>query len=130
MMVEIELLFNGLKIDGELDESKNPITMKSIVSALPIESKVNRWGDEIYFSTNVNVGEENAQVEVQIGDIAYWPPGKALCIFFGPTPASKGNEPRAASPVNVIGRVKGDLTLLKRVKRGSKVIVRIKEKIL
>ncbi|MEM2210892.1 MAG: cyclophilin-like fold protein [Nitrososphaerales archaeon] len=128
-MVEIELLFNGLKIDGELNEHKNPITMKSILNALPIESKVNRWGDEIYFSTPVNVSEENAQVDVQIGDIAYWPPGKALCIFFGPTPISKGNEPRAASPVNVIGKVKGDLTLLKKVKRGSKVIVRVKEKI-
>ncbi|MEM2634966.1 MAG: cyclophilin-like fold protein [Nitrososphaerales archaeon] len=127
--MEIELLFNGLKIDGELNEHKNPITMKSILNALPIESKVNRWGDEIYFSTPVNVSEENAQVDVQIGDIAYWPPGKALCIFFGPTPISKGNEPRAASPVNVIGKVKGDLTLLKKVKRGSKVIVRVKEKI-
>ncbi|MCS7116349.1 MAG: cyclophilin-like fold protein [Nitrososphaerales archaeon] len=127
MMVEIELLFDdGIKVDGELDESKNPITTRAIVNALPIESRANRWGDEIYFSTPVNVGEENAQEEVRVGDIAYWPPGKALCIFFGPTPVSRGSEPRAASPVNVIGRVKGDLTLLKKVKNRSKVIVRIK----
>ncbi|MDW8044944.1 MAG: cyclophilin-like fold protein [Nitrososphaerota archaeon] len=126
-MVEIELLFDdGIKVDGELDESKNPITTRAIVNALPIESRANRWGDEIYFSTPVNVGEENAQEEVRVGDIAYWPPGKALCIFFGPTPVSRGSEPRAASPVNVIGRVKGDLTLLKKVKNRSKVIVRIK----
>ncbi|MCX8191217.1 MAG: cyclophilin-like fold protein, partial [Nitrososphaerales archaeon] len=123
----IELLFDdGIKVDGELDESKNPITTRAIVNALPIESRANRWGDEIYFSTPVNVGEENAQEEVRVGDIAYWPPGKALCIFFGPTPVSRGSEPRAASPVNVIGRVKGDLTLLKKVKNRSKVIVRIK----
>ena len=76
--------------------TENPKTAEAVWNALPIKQSGNRWGDEIYFSTPVSLSEENSRAEVEIGSIAYWPPGKALCIFFGSTPASRGNEPRAA----------------------------------
>jgi hypothetical protein len=70
-------------------------TAQSIWDALPLEGRASRWGDEIYFAIPVNLDEDNAQAEVQVGDLAYWPPGHALCIFWGPTPASQAEEPRA-----------------------------------
>lgn len=100
-------------------------TAKEIVRALPIEAGANRWGDEIYFSVAVAVGEENPQAVVAAGDLAYWPPGCAFCIFFGPTPASTGGEIRPASPVNVVGRVVGDATLFRRVRDGDRVKIEL-----
>ena len=71
-----------------------------------MEGTVNRWGDEIYFHIPVKIGlAPDARADVDVGDVAYWPPGRALCLFWGPTPASRGPEPQAASPVNVFGRV-------------------------
>ena len=67
-----------------------------------------RWGDEIYFDVGVDLPEEDPAEEVTVGDVAYWGPGSALCLFYGPTPASTGAAPRAASPVTVIGRLQGD----------------------
>jgi hypothetical protein len=78
-------------------------------------------GDEIYFSTPVSLHEEHARAEVEVGAVAYWPPGKAVCIFFGKTPASKHGEPRAASPVNVFAKVVGDLTTLRKVQDGDQI---------
>jgi hypothetical protein len=108
---------------AELDDERNPKTFKAILKALPIEAKVNRWGDEIYFSIGINVNEEDAQQIVDVGEIGYWPPGDAFCIFFGTTPISIGDEIRAASPVNVVGRVMGDPTILKRVKSCDKITI-------
>ena len=89
---------------------------------MPIEGQVNTWGDEIYFSIGENIElEKNADEVVSMGDLAYWPPGKAFCIFFGTTPASHGNDIRAASPVNVFGKVVGDPTVLKQVSSGAKI---------
>ncbi|HID90711.1 TPA: DUF3830 family protein [Candidatus Bathyarchaeota archaeon] len=106
---------------AEITKERNPRTAEAVINALPIEGRANRWGDEIYFSIPVRADEENSQVVTDLGDIAYWPPGNALCIFFGPTPVSRGDEPRAYSPVNVIGKVKGDLSLLRRVRGGERV---------
>ncbi|MFA5191687.1 MAG: cyclophilin-like fold protein [Verrucomicrobiia bacterium] len=100
-------------------------TAKEIVRALPIEAGANRWGDEIYFSVAVVAGEENPQAVVAAGDLAYWPPGRAFCIFFGPTPASTGGEIRPASAVNVVGRVVGDATLFRRVRDGDRVKIEL-----
>lgn len=98
-----------VKVDGlELTASwtgANPETRAAIESALPLSGEAARWGDELYFSTPVDVGAEAAQVEVPVGAVAYWPQGNALCLFWGPTPASEGEEPRAASPVNVVARL-------------------------
>ncbi len=106
---------------------KNPKTKEAFIKAAPFESRVNTWGDEIYFSTPVKLGQENAQETVEKGDVAYWPPGNALCIFFGPTPVSSPGEIRPASPVNVFGKVLGDLERLKKVKSGEKVRVEVVE---
>lgn len=98
------------------------ITADLIWDALPLESSVSTWGDEIYFSTLVQTSEENAQAVVSIGDVAYWPPGQAICLFYGPTPNSLGDEIRPASPVNVVGSMEGDPTALKKVIPGSKIV--------
>jgi len=111
------------EVAAELVEEKNPKTAKAIWDALPIESSANRWGDEVYFDIPVKVEAENAQQDVEIGDIAYWPGGNGFCIFFGPTPVSKGESPRAYSPVNVFGRVVEDPSVFRRVKTGEKIQV-------
>lgn len=107
----------------EIDEKTNPKTVEAIWNALPFESTANRWGEEVYFETPVKVGEENSIQEVDIGTVAYWPPGNALCIFFGRTPVSKGEKPRAYSPVNVIGKIIGDAKIFNKVKDGNKIRV-------
>lgn len=95
-------------------------TAEAIWNALPIEGEANRWGDEIYFQIPVSLKREaGSSSDVEVGDIGYWPPGHAFCIFFGATPASMGDRPRAASPVNVFGRVRGDATVFKNVEDGA-----------
>ena len=98
-------------------------TARAIWNALPIEGKANRWGDEIYFEIDVDLAEDESREVVEIGDVAYWPPGHALCIFWGPTPASKAEEPRAASAVNVFGRIAKGARDLAAVKAGTLVRV-------
>jgi hypothetical protein len=95
-------------------------TGQAIVKALPLEGTANFWGDEIYFDIPVVLEQEpDARVEVAVGDLGYWPAGSAFCIFFGPTPMSRGREPRAYSPVNVFGRILGDATVFKTVEDGA-----------
>jgi len=108
---------------AELLEGKNPKTADAIWNALPIEGRANRWGEEIYFSTTVRASLENAQEIVEVGEIAYWPPGKAVCIFFGRTPASTDDRPRAASAVNVFGKTLGQPSAFNRVRDGDKVVI-------
>jgi len=100
-------------------------TALAIMEALPIKARANRWGGEIYFSIPVEAGiETGAREVVQAGEIGYWPPGSALCIFFGRTPASEGEEIRAASAVNIVGRIEGDLQDLWNVPDGVEVSLR------
>lgn len=90
--------------------------------ALPIRGKASTWGEEIYFPIPLQAAQEKgAREEMEAGEIAYWPPGSAFCIFFGPTPASTGDAPRAASPVNPLGKIEGDATLFKKVRAGAQV---------
>jgi hypothetical protein len=97
-------------------------TALRIWEALPIDGRANRWGEEIYFSIPVRAGgEPSAREDVDVGELGYWPPGSAFCIFFGPTPVSSGNKPRAASPVNILGRLTGDASLFRSVRDGDKV---------
>lgn len=101
--------------------SENP-TADAIWNALPIEARANTWGEEIYFSIPVRISEApDAQELVALGDLGYWPPGSAFCIFFGRTPGSGPNEIRPASAVNVFGHIEGDAKVFKTVTSGAKV---------
>lgn len=84
---------------------ENPETRAALADAFPVEGRATRWGDELYFRVPVDVPVENAREEVPVGAVAYWPQGPALCLFWGPTPASRDGEPRAASPVNVVAEL-------------------------
>ncbi len=109
---------------AELTDEYSPKTFNEVVKALPIEGVVSIWGSEIYFPIPVFVGEENSFEVVEKGTIAYWPPGNSLCIFWGPTPASRHkDEIRPASPVNVVGRVLGDPEVFSKVKFREKIII-------
>ena len=83
----------------------------------------NVWGEEIYFAIPVNLELEKGQELVEVGDLGYWPTGSAFCIFFGPTPMSRGKEIRPASAVTVFGRIVGDATVLKRINSGTQIII-------
>ena len=108
-------------VSAEADLSDSA-TAQAIWDALPITAEASTWGDEIYFSIPVKVGEDNAQETVDLGDLGYWPPGSAFCIFFGQTPASRSaNEIRPASPVNVLGKVRGNAKVFKAVRSGETV---------
>ena len=106
-----------------LAELSDTATARAIGQALPLEASANTWGDEIYFSIPVRCADEEPKEVVELGDLGYWRPGSAFCIFFGRTPASRGNEIRPASAVNVFGRVKGDPTVFKSVADGARVVV-------
>ena len=98
-------------------------TAMPVWDALPLAVPGETWGDEIYFSIPIEAKPESPRETVELGDLGYWPPGSAFCIFFGPTPASRGPEIRPASPVNVFGRVVGDATAFKKVRSGTVVRV-------
>ncbi len=118
-MKKIRITAGDVVTEAELYESP---TAQKIWEALPMEESGNSWGDEIYFtipdSAELDAG---AKEVVELGDLGYWPTGSAFCIFFGPTPVSKGDEIRPASAVNVIGKVLGDPEEFKRVGSGTKV---------
>jgi hypothetical protein len=116
LMPKIKITIGGVEFDAELNQSA---TAREIGNKLPILGKGSFWGEEIYFSIPVNAAPENPQEIVEPGTLAYWPPGKALCIFWGPTPVSHGNECRPASPVNVVGKITSDLAPLKKLRKAD-----------
>jgi len=120
MAKKIRIKAGQIEITAELNDTK---TAQAIWEALPIKNSGQRWGDEIYFSIPVNLELENGQESVNIGDIGYWPPGQAFCIFFGRTPASTGDEIRPASAVTIFGKATGDTSPLKNVKSGTAIII-------
>lgn len=118
-MPKIRITAGAVTVDAQLDDSP---TAEAIWQALPITAQANRWGQEIYFAIPVYEKQaDDARADVAVGELGYWPPGNAFCIFFGKTPASLDDEPRAASPVNPIGRVVGDATVLDQVSDGETV---------
>jgi hypothetical protein len=120
-MRRITITAGDVTLPAELNESE---TAQRIWDILPVEGRANTWGEEIYFEIPLQVGEApDARAEVAVGELGYWPVGHAFCIFFGPTPVSEGNEPRAYSPVNVVGQVLGDATVLSSVPDGAPVRV-------
>ncbi len=110
-------------IDLELDDTMCPKTVKSFLQNLPFTLGVNLWGEEIYTNESpINVDEENAKDQVELYDVAYWPTGKAICLFYGPTPIGNKNEIKPYSPVNVIGKIlKPDKKILSELKNGTNV---------
>ena len=115
---KIRISAGSVQAEAELNDSS---VAESIYQALPISASANTWGDEIYFGIPLETEVENGQEVVELGDLGYWPPGHAFCIFFGPTPASRGDEIRAASAVAVIGQVSGDATIFKQVNSGTPI---------
>ncbi len=108
-MNRIRVTLGGVVVTATLNDSN---TARLLWGALPFESTARRWGDEVYFQTPVDTGDENAQADVSAGAVAYWPSGKALCLFFGQTPYS---------PVNVVGELDGDPCALTETQDGEMV---------
>jgi hypothetical protein len=121
---EIKIQAGPVNAEAELNDTE---TAKAIWSGLPIKGSANIWGEEIYFEIPIRHPLELGQETVQAGDLGYWPPGRAFCIFFGPTPASKGDEIRPASPVTVIGHLRGNPQTFKHVRDGARVIIARRE---
>jgi hypothetical protein len=116
-MAKIKISVGNVSLEAEMLDTP---TASKILEALPFEGSANVWGDEIYFDIPLNLEQEpDARADVEVGDLAYWPAGPAFCIFFGPTPVSTGDQPRAYSPVNVFGRVLGDTGKFKTVSDGA-----------
>ena len=120
-MLKIVIEAGSVTVEAELNDSQ---TAQQIGEALPIEGTANTWGDEIYFEIPVVAAQApDARAQVEVGELGYWPVGHAFCIFFGPTPVSTDERPRAYSPVNILGRVSGDATQFRAVRDGA--IVRL-----
>ena len=120
-MAKIKLSVGNVSLEAQLLDTP---TARKILETLPLESSANVWGDEIYFDIPLSLElEPDARADVEVGDLAYWPAGPAFCIFFGPTPVSTGDQPRAYSPVNVFGRVLGDTGKFKTISAGAVIKV-------
>ncbi len=118
-MKKIRIITGKVSVVAGLSSSK---TSDAIWDALPIENTVNTWGEEIYFETPVkSILDETAKEIVEKGELGYWPTGKAFCIFFGPTPASHGDEIRPASAVNIVGKVECDVDVFKSIQDGENI---------
>lgn len=113
-----------MTFEGTLNESA---AARMVAAKLPLEGKVSTWGDEIYFKIPVSCPADNATLAVKAGDIAFWPEGDCLCVFFGRTPLSNDSDPVPASAVNVVGRVTGDLAPLRRIRAGEKIVIQKNE---
>jgi len=118
-MPKITITAGEVSLPAELNDSP---TAHLVYDALPLEGRAKIWGDEIYFEIPVMASQAmDARVEMEVGELAYWPVGHAFCIFFGPTPVSVDKRPRAYSPVNVLGRVLGEAARFRGVQQDSPV---------
>ena len=117
----IRISAGDVVVSAELDDTD---AASRLWEALPVQASANTWGDEIYFSVGMDADlDDTAQETVELGAVGYWPPGDALCLFFGPTPMSVGDEIRPASAVNILGMIEGDSTVLKAVSGGTPITV-------
>ena len=119
MPTQVRITVGSVRLRAELFDTA---CAKVIVERLPIKARPNEWGDEYYFEIPVAASlDETASTKVKVGDIGYWPPGRAMAIFFGPTPMSAGSDPVPASAVNLVGKVTDDATLLKKAKLAAAI---------
>ncbi|OGW51444.1 MAG: hypothetical protein A2Y81_07470 [Nitrospirae bacterium RBG_13_43_8] len=117
----VKIKIETFELSAELNDS---VTATKLLSLLPLKFPMSRWGDEYYGDCGIKtVLSQDSRDIMEVGELAVWPAGNALCIFFGPTPASRGNEPRAVSPVNPVGRLLDSPEALKKL--GSSIHVRI-----
>ena len=114
----------GVKVVGVIEDER---AAEELLKNSPFESTANRWGDEIYFELPFDLGLKGERVVMRVGEIAYWPEGNSLCIFFGPTPVSRRGEPRAISKVKPLGEIVERLDELKMVKQGEKIRVEVED---
>jgi len=120
-MRRIRITSRSVDVEGVLHE--NP-TADAVWEALPVKAEASLWGEEVYFPIPVDLPQaEDAREVAALGELGYWPRGKAFCVFFGPTPSSKGAEIRAYSPVNIFGRLDGDARMFMRVAEGEEITV-------
>jgi hypothetical protein len=124
MVKKIKIKIGQIQAEAELNDTK---TARAIWDSLPIEGLGDLWGEEIYFAIPVKMELEKGQEAVQIGDIGYWPPGSAFCIFFGETPMSRKGEIRPASAVTVVGKVTSNAVVFKKVLPGAKILISKKD---
>ena len=123
---QINIIVGQVELTAELNDSPSA---KALIKMLPLKFRMSRWGDEYYGDCGLDVEEEpQARTLMEVGELAVWPPGSALCIFFGPTPASTGDQPIAASKVNPIGRVTSQLDSLKKLGPSIQLRVELAEK--
>lgn len=127
-MEKIKIIFPEFKetVSVELSDSQSPNTVKAILENLPIEVNINKWGEELYTDkTSIVAQEENAKSEVNLFDVAFWPEGNAICLFYGPTPISKGGKILPYSPVNIVGRIISTPdNVLNKVKDRAEVLIK------
>ena len=124
-MSTITITVADLTLNAELNDTE---TARAVFDNLPLEGSVNVWGDEIYFTIPLQLDlAMDAKESVAVGDLGYWPAGPAFCIFFGPTPVSTDETPRAYSPVNIFGRLLDDPSQLKAVADGADIRVVAKD---
>jgi hypothetical protein len=121
---KIEIVFGENKIDAVLNDT---VTSKKLLKILPIQSEADLWGNEVYFEIPLDSELENGRELMEVGNIAFWPPGNDFCIFFGPTPAGDGSQPRAISPVTVIGKIISEdgIDKLKEIKPSDSLEIRL-----
>jgi uncharacterized protein len=125
MSQRIRITSGDITAEAELNDHP---TAQAVWDALPITARVMTWGDEVYFELPVTAGSEpDARAKMDVGELGYWPTGKAFRIFFGPTPASVGDQPVAASPVNILGHVLGNATIFHAVRSGDTVRIEAAE---
>jgi len=124
----IKVVFSELDVESvsvELDDSQSPKTVKAILENLPIEVNINKWGQELYTDrTPIAAQEENAKSEISLLDVAFWPEGNALCLFYGSTPISKDSKILPASPVNIVGRITSQQNIIDKVKDTTRVVIK------
>jgi uncharacterized protein len=123
MPTQVRMTVGNVRLRAELFDTA---CAKAIVDRLPIKARPNEWGDEYYFEISVAASlDETATTKVKVGDIGYWPPGRAMAIFFGRTPMSTGSDPVPASAVNIVGKIIDDATLLKKAKGAAEIIIEV-----
>ena len=121
------IVFKAQNIGFYVEFNENP-TARDIIEKLPLEGKVMTWGDEIYFDTGIKAVSDGKTLDVDVGDVAYWPEGQSICVFFGPTRASVGKKPVPASPVVIIGKTFASSDELREIKEGEGISVFIVSK--